>query len=166
MAKGALRTWPQPPSNWTEIQLVGSDGNVRWSTSDKIFRVTDVLIGSKSYVQRTTPISTVTTDTIGSCNAASNFVLGYVKLASITLQPGQLSPFPALDDWYYVSGTYLGLCSSGGDDASAYTFMASGGVVSIEEQLAIYTIKNSVGQTFPYPAFTLDYELWIGHFPA
>lgn len=166
MGKGILRTYPQPPSAWTEIQLIGSDGQRRWSSNDKIFRVTDVLRSSISFAQRLTPINSVTSHTLGSCNANSNFVLGYVRMASISLQPGQLSPFPAIGDWYYVSGTYLGLSAGDGDNAAAYTFLASGGVVTLEEQLAVYLIKNDVGQTFPFPAFTLDYELWIGQFPA
>ena len=165
MGKGVLRTYPAPPSAWTEIQLIGSDGVQRWSSADKIWRTTDVLRSSISFSQRSTPVIGSTTHTLGSCHADANWVLGYVKLASITLQPAQLSPFPAVDDWYYVSGTLFGLPGYG-DAACAYTFTASGGVVSLTEDLAIYEIKNSVGQTFPYPAFTFDYELWIGNFPA
>lgn len=166
MGKGILRTWPPPPSAWTQIQLIGSDGQQRWSSADKIFRVTNVLKGTISYPLRPTPINSVSAATLGACDPSSTFVLGYVRLLSISLQPGQLSPFPGIGDWYYVSGTYLGLCSVGGDDTSAYTFTASGGVVYLEEQLAIYEIKNSVGQTYPFPPFTLEYELWIGQFPA
>jgi len=163
MGKGVLRTWPQPPDAWTEIQMIGSDGVQRWSTADSIFHVTDVLQGSQSFPQRMTPVTGNSTATLGSCNAAATYVLGYMKLASVGLQAGQLSPFPAVGDWYYVSGTYLGFTGIG-DDCCAYTFMASGGVVSLEEQLAVYEVKNSVGQTFNFPAFTLDYELWIGYF--
>jgi hypothetical protein len=168
MAKGRLRTYPLPPGAWTEIQLIGSDGQQRWSSADKIWRTTDVLKGSISFSVRSTPINTVTTHTLGSCNAASNWVLGYMRMSAITLQPGQLSPFPAVGDWYYVSGTYLGLSTSnsGGDNAAAYTFTASGGVVRLEEQLVAYEIGNDVGQTFPFPPFTIEYELWIGHFPT
>lgn len=164
MAKGVLRTWPQP-GPWTEIQLIGSDGQQRWSSNDKIWRTTDVLKDTISFSIRPTPVYGVTSHTLGACHASANWVLGYVKLTALTLQPGQLSPFPALNDWYYVSGTYLGLTGVG-DDCCAYTFKAAGGSVVLEEQLAIYEIKNSVGQTFPYPPFTLEYELWIGHFPS
>lgn len=161
---GVFRFVPSPGSGPAYFELVGSDGNQRWSSKDKIFRVTDVLQGSIAFSQRSTPLDLVDTTTIGACNADADTVLGYMKLASITLQPAQLSPFPAVGDWYYVSGTYLGHAGYGSDSVCAYTFLASGGVVSIEEQLAIYEIQNDVGQTFPYPAFTLDYELWVGTF--
>jgi hypothetical protein len=88
-------------------------------------------------------------------------VHGYFRATSITLSAGQLSPFPALNDWYYVSGSYLGFAGGGNSDSvCVYTFLASGGSVTLEEQLAIYIIQNEFGQTFSFPAFTLEYELW------
>lgn len=164
MGKGVLRTWPQTGS-WTEIQLIGANGQQRWSSNDKIWRAPSILQGTKSYSQRTTPVYGTTTTAIGSCNANATWVLGYVKLSAITLQPGQLSPFPAVGDWYHTSGTILGFAGVG-DAICTYTFTASGGTVYLTEDLAIYEIKNEFGQTFPYPAFTLAYDIEIGQFPT
>jgi len=161
---GVFRFVPSPVSGPAYFELVGSDGVRRWSTLDKIFRVTDVLQGTKSFTSRSTPINSVTTSTIGSCNTNANFVLGYMKVTT-SLQAGQLSPFPTDGDWFYVSGSYTAFAGGGADlSLCSYTFTASGGTVSLEEELAIYIVKNDVGQTFNFPAFTLTYELWVGTF--
>ncbi len=162
-AKFRLET--APVSGDPYFELLAADGSQRWSSRDKLFRVTDTLVGSVSYANRTTPLNGTTSQTLGSCSADATHVHGYVKLASVSLGAGQLSPFPAVGDWYYCSGTLVGFPSAGASDSlCAYTFLASGGSVTIEEQVTVYIIQNEFGQTFSFPAFTLDYELWIGTF--
>ena len=143
------------------FEFVGSNGVQRFSSNDKLLRCTDVIQGSISFSARTTPIGVVNSYSLGSCNASATFVHGYMRATAIGLQAGQLSPFPALNDWYYISGTYLGFAGGGNSDSvCCYTFLASSGAVTLEEQLAIYIIQNEVGQTFSFPSFTLQYELW------
>lgn len=147
------------------FELVGADGVQRWSSNDKLLRFPNSLRGTISFGYRTTPIESTTVHTLGYCSALATMVHGYMRCTSIDLGVGQLSPFPAIGDWYYVSGTYLGFAGGGNSDSvCCYTFDVLGGEVRLTEQLAIYEIKNDAGQSFGFPAFTLEYDLELGTF--
>lgn len=166
---GVFRLERTPVSGAPYFELIGSDGNRRWSSNDKLFRTTDVLIGSVTKANRATPIDTVTTTTIGSCDPTATFVHGYMKFSNVGTAEDQFSPFTDVGDWYDAGGSYVGFPSVGVagvrlDDCIVLTFLASGGTVTLEEQLVCYEIRNEFGQVFPFPGYTLDYELWITTF--
>lgn len=148
------------------FELVGSDGASKFDSRDKLFRCTDVLQGSRTFASRATPRNEVNVYSVGSCNANATHVLGYMRTTSTSFGTVSLNPFPDTGEWFAMQGTFVGWCSANGSgsDAAAYTFLASAGAVTLEEQLAIYVIRNEFGQTFQFGGFTLEWELWVGTF--
>lgn len=145
------------------IQLIGSDGVARFDSRDKLLRCTNVIKGTQTFAARNTPINATNVYTLGSCAAEATFALGYMRTTSVSFGTAALNPFPDTGEWWFMSGTFVGWPSpfaSGGHDAVAYTLLCSGGSVTLEEQLAIYEIKNEFGQTFQFGGYTLEYEVW------
>ena len=157
-----LDTSASPPY----FELVGADGVSRFDSRDKLFRCTNVLQGAMTFATRATPRNEVNSYSVGTCAAAATHVLGYMRTTSVSFGTVSLNPFPDTGEWFAMQGTFVGWCSASGSgsDAVAYTFLASDGVVTLEEQLAIYEIRNEFGQTFQFGGFTLEWELWVGTF--
>lgn len=163
---GRFRLETAPASGPPYFELVGADGVSRFDTRDKLFRATDAVRGSLTLSSRVTPIDATNVYTLGSCAAAADFVLGYMRRVSGSFS-GSFDPFP--DDWFYMSGTYVGFpnpgfAGYGGSDAVGYTLLAGGGLITLEERLVIYEIRNEVGQFFDYGGYQLEYEVWAGTF--
>lgn len=150
------------------FRFTNAAGAVIADSRDKLFRVTDVVAGATSFGQRVPPLNSFTTRTLGSCNGAADFVLGFAK---ITYPGGRGADGLPEGDWFNVSGTYLHVFGSGLSNndhlchaAALYTFRASGGIVVVDEHIAMTAYQNEFGQTLNVVAIDLYYELWVGTF--
>lgn len=148
------------------IAMLGADGR-SVSTRDKLFRVTDTIIGSHAFSTRSTPFATTTTVDIGNCHADATMVFGFAKITAPASE--YYHGVPADGRWFNVGGSYVHLAHSilGPPKyraMSVYTFYATGGDVFLEEQIAVEEYRNELNQVFPYPGFTINYELWVGAF--
>jgi len=141
------------------IAFYKPDGNLLFSSRDKLFRVTDVLRGSYAWPSRLTPLTATQTVTLGSCHESADAVQGWIKINYGGVDVVQ--QYVPEDAWMYVSGSYV---TTWAGRMAVYTFKAADGVVFVEEQLGIQQVTNEVGQTFPYVAGTMQYELWCGTF--
>jgi hypothetical protein len=147
-----------------QIAFYNSAGVKMFSSADKLFRVTDVIIGTKQIASRATPQTGTTVYDLGNCHASADSVMGYIKwrYTESGFEVDALQRYLPANTWFYVSGSYV--FARGSSIMAAYSFRASGGDVLMDEQLGIAEIKNSVGQSFPYQFGTMDYELWAGTF--
>lgn len=161
--------------NGSRFELIGSDGNTRWTTDEKLFRVTNALTGSVTFPIRTVSSAGVVssdTDTyLGPCEGGSTFVNGYFKATSHGGTNLNAQPFTDVGDWIYANGTYVGFpiesAATGArlDDVIALTFFASGGGVYLNERLLLYYYSTGeFAQGYSLPAYTIQYELWVGTF--
>ena len=149
------------------FQFVNASGVVVVDSRDKLFRVTDVLIGNYTFGFLTPPVDSRRTQTLGSCNALADFVMGYARAG---YSQTYLDGVPETG-WFNVSGSYVHAFGSGANNSGgntngvvAYSFEAAGGVVTLEERIAMAGYNTDVGQSLQYTPPTLYYELWIGTF--
>lgn len=167
--EGKFRLETAPSFGSPYFEFTRSDGSTVFDTRDKLFRVTEVFKGSLVIPFRNTPVNSVTNYFIGNCALPSDFVLGYMRTTEILFGGIELNPFPDNNEWFFMCGTFVGFpnpgfANIGGTDCMCYTFIANNGQVVLEEQVAVYEIKNTVGQTLQLAGFTLEYELWVGTF--
>lgn len=149
------------------LEMLNGAGQTVFDSRDKLFRVTDVLIGDVASNVFNTPISRDWTYSLGSCNSNSDTVLGFARM---DYSGGTAIDGVPATGWFVVGGTYqhvfgTGVGSSEGPTALAYySFEATSGSVTMKEAIEMGEYKTDLGQTLQYISPKIYYELWVGTF--
>lgn len=142
------------------IQVTDTGGQVVLNTTEKLFYGSDRISGSISVPTRTTPFNFTQSYSIGSCNPSSTFVRGSMKVTGYL--GSDFGGGVPINQWFNVAGTYVH--SQSIYVYQAYTFLVSGGAVTLEERGAARLHNNQFGQVFSIFGFTLSYDLFVGGF--
>lgn len=165
---------------------VTDGGTTVFDTDDRLFTVTDTITNSFTLPGRTateiaspfsqSPVVVNTNHTLHSINSSANTVRGSFKVTA-TVTGGGSSRLTGVG-WFNASGTYVHMLharrpalSPGSTDnaglpsISAYTFIASGGSLILNEQCIMRADPTGGGissTSLSLPGATLEYHLFCG----
>lgn len=143
-----------------KIEVTDSDGHLIVDTSKSLFHVTDVLTGSVALSAWTNPPHNGGADhSIGSCHSGSTFVRGAVRA---TYTGTAIGMFPT-SGWFVLGSTFVQIACA--NALRFYSFVASGGNVTLLDRVYIHSITNEFGQVLSsLGSVTLQYHLLVGRF--
>lgn len=144
------------------ITVTDTDGHTVLNTTEKLFYVTNSIVNTVTFPSRALSSDTavMVNYTLGTCLASSTIVRGAAAVQASGSVGGGSAP---VNTWINVSGTYVHSCAN--NVFQAYTVIASGGTVYVQEQ--VYAGASSFfpgGQYLNVVGSTMTFRLLIGQF--